>query len=64
MSEDNFKSLNIHDPHNEHVWIETTPTWVTLLKVAGIIAGGIGLFVVFSLVTIIIFLMADAKLMG
>lgn len=55
MSEDNFKSLNIHDPHNEHVWVETTPTWVTVLKVAGFIAGGIGLFTVFSLFTIIMF---------
>ena len=53
MSEDNFKSLNIHDPHNEHVWVEATPTWVTVLKVAGFIAGGIGLFAVFSLFTII-----------
>ena len=55
MSEDNFKSLNIHDPHNEHVWGEATPTWVTVLKVAGFIAGGIGLFAVFSLFTIIMF---------
>ena len=62
--DNNLDKLNIHDPHNEHVWADTTPTWVTLLKVAGIIAGGIGLFVVFSLFTIIIFLMADAKLMG
>jgi hypothetical protein len=51
--DNNLDKLNIHDPHNEHVWADTTPTWVTLLKVAGIIAGGIGLFVVFSLFTII-----------
>ena len=54
MSEDNFKSLNIHDPHNEHVWADTTPAWVTLLKVAGFIAGGIGLFIVVSLTAIIL----------
>ncbi len=51
--DNNLDKLNIHDPHNEHVWADTTPAWVTLLKVAGIIAGGIGLFVVFSLFTII-----------
>ena len=53
--DNNFEKLNIHDPHNEHVWADTTPTWVTLLKVAGFIAGGIGLFAVFSLFTIIMF---------
>ena len=46
--------LNIHDPHDEYTWVDTTPTWVTLLKVAGIIAGGIGLFIVFSLTAIIL----------
>ena len=51
----NFEKLNIHDPHNQHVWVDTTPTWVTLLKIAGFIAGGIGLFAVFSLFTIIMF---------
>lgn len=53
--DNNFEKLNIHDPHNEHVWADTTPAWVTLLKVAGFIAGGIGLFAVFSLFTIIMF---------
>jgi len=53
--DNNFEKLNIHDPHNEYVWADTTPAWVTVLKVAGIIAGGIGLFVVFSLFTIIMF---------
>ena len=53
--DNNLDKLNIHDPHNEYVRADTTPTWVTLLKVAGIIAGGIGLFVVFSLFTIIMF---------
>ena len=53
--DNNFEKLNIHDPHNQHVWVDTTPTWVTLLKVAGFIAGGIGLFAVFSLFTIIMF---------
>ena len=51
--DNNFEKLNIHDPHDEYVWADTTPTWGTLLTVAGIIAGGIGLFVVFSLFTII-----------
>ena len=51
--DNNLDKLNIHDPHNEYVWADTTPTWVTLLKVAGFIAGGIGLCVVFSLFTII-----------
>ena len=55
MSDDNLRKLNIHDPHNQHVWVDTTPTWVTLLKIAGFIAGGIGLFAVFSLFTIIMF---------
>ena len=53
--DNNLDKLNIHDPHNEHVWVNTTPTWITLLKVAGFIAGGIGLFAVFSLFTIIMF---------
>tara|TARA_R100000988_G_scaffold50002_1_gene24556 strand:+ start:48 stop:224 length:177 start_codon:yes stop_codon:yes gene_type:complete len=53
--DNNFEKLNIHDPHNQHVWVDTTPTWVTLLKIAGFIAGGIGLFAVFSLFTIIMF---------
>mgnify|MGYP001438496747 CR=1 FL=1 len=53
--DNNFEKLNIHDPHNEHVWADTTPAWVTLLKIAGFIAGGIGLFAVFSLFTIIMF---------
>jgi hypothetical protein len=53
--DNNLDKLNIHDPHNQHVWADTTPAWVTLLKVAGIIAGGIGLFAVFSLFTIIMF---------
>ena len=52
--DNNFEKLNIHDPHNEHVWADTTPAWVTLLKVAGFIAGGIGLFIVFSLTAIIL----------
>ena len=53
--DNNFEKLNIHDPHNEHVWADTTPASVTVLKVAGFIAGGIGLFAVFSLFTIIMF---------
>ena len=53
--DNNFEKLNIHDPHNENVWADTTPAWVTVLKVAGFIAGGIGLFAVFSLFTIIMF---------
>tara|TARA_Y100000289_G_C3880604_1_gene128463 strand:- start:55 stop:228 length:174 start_codon:yes stop_codon:yes gene_type:complete len=53
--DNNFEKLNIHDPHNEYVWADTTPAWVTVLKVAGFIAGGIGLFAVFSLFTIIMF---------
>ena len=53
--DNNLEKLNIHDPHNQHVWVDTTPTWVTLLKIAGFIAGGIGLFAVFSLFTIIMF---------
>ena len=52
--DNNFEKLNIHDPHNEYVWADTTPAWVTILKVAGFIAGGIGLFIVFSLTAIIL----------
>ena len=52
--DNNFEKLNIHDPHTEHVWADTTPAWVTLLKVAGFIAGGIGLFIVVSLTAIIL----------
>lgn len=51
----NLDKLNTHDPHNEHVWADTTPTWVMILKVLGVIAGAFGLFVAFSLFTIVIF---------
>ena len=51
----NEEELNTHDPHNEHVWADTTPTWVMILKVLGVIAGAFGLFVAFSLFTIIMF---------
>ena len=57
--DNNFEKLNIHDPHNEHVWADTTPTWVTVLKWVGytsvFIAGGMGVAAIWSLFTIIMF---------
>lgn len=59
MSDDNLRKLNIHDPHNQHVWVDTTPTWVTVLKRVGLaaafIAGGIGIAILWRLFTIIMF---------
>lgn len=47
--------LNIHDPHDEYTWADTTPTWVTVLKIAGFISGVIGMATVCYLFTIIVF---------
>lgn len=57
--DNNLDKLNIHDPQDEHVWVDTTPTWITLLKRVGLtaafIAGGIGIAILWKLFTIIIF---------
>ena len=50
------KVFNIHDPHNQYAWSdERTPLWVTVLKVAALIAGGIGIAILWKLFTIIMF---------
>ena len=50
------EAFNTHDPHNQYAWSdERTPLWVTVLKVAALIAGGIGMFAAFSLFTIVMF---------
>ena len=47
------EALNTHDPHNQYAWSdERTPLWVTVLKVAALIAGGVGMFAVFALFAI------------
>ena len=55
---DNDK-LNIHDPHDEYTWADTTPTWVTVLKWVGLttafISGAIGMAIGCYLFTIIMF---------
>lgn len=51
---DNDK-LNIHDPHDEYTWADTTPTWVTALKVLAFISGAIGTAIGCYLFTIIVF---------
>tara|TARA_R110001592_G_scaffold80107_2_gene238942 strand:- start:562 stop:744 length:183 start_codon:yes stop_codon:yes gene_type:complete len=55
----NEEELNTHDPHNEYVWADTTPTWVTVLKWVGLttafISGAIGMAIGCYLFTIIMF---------
>ncbi len=51
--------LNIHDPHDEYTWVDTTPTWVTVLKWVGLttafISGAIGTAIGCYLFTVIMF---------
>jgi hypothetical protein len=50
------EALNTHDPHNQYCWADNQlPWWVTPLKIIGFIAGGVGMFAVFALFTIVMF---------
>ena len=52
-----YKTLNIHDPHNEHVWANNKPWWLTPLQVLGFVATGIGLTLCLYYATVILFLL-------
>ena len=51
----NEEELNTHDPHNEYVWADTTPAWVALLKVLGVISGAVGMATLCYLFTVFMF---------
>jgi len=52
-----YKSLNIHDPHEQYVWEERVPVWVWVMRALGVVAGAVGMFTLLWLFTVIVFLM-------
>jgi hypothetical protein len=52
-----YKTLNIHDPHEQYVWADAEPTWFKVLQVLGVIAGAVSMFTLLWLFTVIVFLL-------
>jgi hypothetical protein len=52
-----YKTLNIHDPHEQYVWADAEPTWLKVLQVLGVIAGAVSMFTLLWLFTVIVFLL-------
>lgn len=53
----NPSDLNIHDPHDMHVWSNNKPWWLRPLQVLGFVAAGIGLTLCIYYATLILFLL-------
>ena len=52
-----YKTLNIHDPHEQYVWADAEPAWFKVLQVLGVIAGAVSMFTLLWLFTVIVFLL-------
>jgi hypothetical protein len=52
-----YKTLNIHDPHEQYVWADAEPAWLKVLQVLGVIAGAVSMFTLLWLFTVIVFLL-------
>ena len=39
-----YKTLNIHDPHEQYVWEERVPVWVWVMRALGALGFMVGIY--------------------
>jgi len=52
-----YKTMNLHDPHNQHKWADERPWWVRPLQVLGFVTTAVGIVTFFWFVVTLMLLL-------